>query len=205
MSFTWFSDEKLFIVEPAINLQNDRVYAVAGTRKKQLPHEGPLCTRSTLSKSVMVSVAISSLGCTQLFFIEPGVKINVAYYRDSLLGQHLLPAIRYIAGDVYTFQQDNAPVHQAREIVQFLFKITPDFISPLMWPPNSPDLNPMDYEVWGILQRHSRIQDVDHLKQRLAEEWYQFDQNIIERAVRQWRIRLRVCIRENGCHFEYRL
>jgi len=42
---------------------------------------------------------------------------------------------------------------------------------------------------------HSRIRDVDHLKQRLIEEWRCFDQKIIDRAVRQWRVRLttRVC------------
>ena len=36
------------------------------------------------------SVAVSLLGTTELMFIEPGVKINGAYYRDVLLGQHLL-------------------------------------------------------------------------------------------------------------------
>ena len=46
-----------------------------------------LCTRSNFSKSVMVSVGISSLGCTELIFIDPGVKINGAYYRDVLLGE----------------------------------------------------------------------------------------------------------------------
>ena len=49
-----------------------------------------LRTRCTFSKSVMVSVAVSLLGTTELMFIEPGVKINGAYYRDVLLGQHLL-------------------------------------------------------------------------------------------------------------------
>ena len=29
---------------------------------------------------------------------------------------------------------------------------TPDFIPPEMWPPNSPDLNPVDYSIWDILQ-----------------------------------------------------
>jgi len=42
-------------------------------------------------KSDMVSVAVSLLETTELVFIEPGVKINGAYYRDVLLGQHLLP------------------------------------------------------------------------------------------------------------------
>ena len=39
---------------------------------------------------------------------------------------------------------------------------TPDFISPLLWLPNSPDLNPVDYEVWSVLQQRvyrSRIRD----------------------------------------------
>jgi len=38
---------------------------------------------------------------------------------------------------------------------------------------NSPDLNPVDYQIWGKLQEHvyrSR-NDVDQLKSRLIEEW----------------------------------
>jgi len=123
----------------------------------------------------MVSVAVSLLGTTKLMFIEPGVKINGAYYRDVLLGQHLLPAIRLVAGDFFTY---NAPAHRADDTVEFLSRNTPDFISPLPWPPNSPDLNPVVYETWGVLQQHvyrSRIRDVDHLKQRLIEEWRCFD------------------------------
>ena len=72
-----------------------------------------------------------------------------------------------IAGDFFTFQQDNAPAHQADDTVEFLSCNTPDFISPLLWPPNSLDLNPMDYEVWGVLQQRvyrSRIRNVNHLK-----------------------------------------
>jgi len=70
-------------------------------------------------------------------FIEPGVKIIGAYYRDVLLGQHLLPAFRFVAGDFFTFQQDNAPAHRAGDNVEFLSRYTPDFISLLLWPPNS--------------------------------------------------------------------
>ena len=98
----------------------------------------------------MVSVAASLLGTTELMFIEPGVKLNSAYYRDVLLGQHLLPAIHFVAGDFFTY---NTPAHRAGDTVEFLFRNTPDFISPLPWLPNSPDLNPVDYEVWGVLQQ----------------------------------------------------
>jgi len=96
-----------------------------------------------------------------------------------------LPAIHSVAKDFFTF---NAPAPRAGDTVEFLSRNTPDFISFLLWPPNSPELNPMDYEVWGVLQQrvyHSRIRDVDQLKQRLIEEWRCFDQNIIDRAVGQ--------------------
>jgi len=179
------------------------MYAPFGSQMRQASAE-LLHTQSTFSKSVMVSVAVSLLGTTELMFIEPGVKINFAYYRYVLLGQHL-PAIRSVAGDFFTY---NAPAHRPGDTVEFLSRNTPDFISPLPWPPNSDDLNPVDYEVWGMLQQrvyHSRIRDVDHLKQRLIEEWHCFDQNITDRAVRQWRVRLRACVRANGGHFEHKL
>ena len=47
------------------------------------------------------------------------------------------------------------------------------------------------------------IRHVDHLKERLIEEWRRFDQNIIDRAVNQWRDRLHNCVRTKGGHFEH--
>ena len=54
----------------------------------------------------------------------------------------------------------------------------------------------VDFEIWGRLQERvyrSRIRDVNHLMERLIEEWYDSDHNIICAAVNQWRTRLRVC------------
>ena len=85
---------------------------------------------------------------------------------------------------------------------------TPDFISPLQWPPNSPDLNPVDYEIWGQLQERvyrSRIRDVNHLMEQLVQERCNLDHNIICAAVNQWRTRLRACVRADGGHFEHQL
>ena len=130
------------------------------------------------------------------------------YYRNVLLRQQLLPAIRGLSGDLFTFQQDNAPAHRARETVQLLADETPDFIAPALWPANSPDLNPVDYRIWGKLQERvyrNRIRDVDQLKSRLIEEWEQFQQSVINEAIKQWRQRLRACIQACGGHFEHKL
>ena len=60
--------------------------------------------------------------------------------------QNLLPDIREFS-KYYTFQQDGALAHRARDTVEVLTRETPDFIPPALWPPNSPDLNPVDYKI----------------------------------------------------------
>ena len=77
----------------------------------------------------------------------------------------LLPDIKQYS-DYFTFQQDGAPAHRACKTVELLKVETPDFIQPNLWPPNSPDLNPMDYKIWGILQElvyKTSSKDVDEL------------------------------------------
>ena len=101
------------------------------------------------SKSVLVFVVVSKLGCTELIFVELGMKVDGAYYRDVLLSHQMLPAIRHLgAGDVFVFQQESAPAHLARTTVEYLHQATPEFISPDLWLPNNPNfLNPVNYKI----------------------------------------------------------
>jgi len=57
------------------------------------------------------------------------------------------PTTKHVAGDTFVFQQDNAPSHRAKDIIKHLYQETPDFIGPDLWPPNSPDLNLVDYNL----------------------------------------------------------
>jgi len=58
----------------------------------------------------MVSVGVSKLSYTSLIFVDPGVKVNGACYRD--VSQQLLPAICQVYGDFLIIQQDSAPSAQ---------------------------------------------------------------------------------------------
>jgi len=89
--------------------------------------------------------------------------------------------------------------------VEFLERETPEFISSLLWPPNSLDLNPVDYSVWSILQEKVHktcITDLDDLKHRIRirTKWAKLRHVIIAAAVRQWRRRLSACV---SGHFEH--
>ena len=104
IDFIFFTDEKVFTVALPVNLQNDHVYAWCGTKKRDIATDHLFRTQSMFSKSVMVSVMVSKLGCTELIFVEPEVKVDGAYYQDVLLLHQMLSAIRHLAGDVCMFQ-----------------------------------------------------------------------------------------------------
>ena len=118
------------------------------------------------------SKSLSKLGFTELFFVQPGVKVNGDYCREVLLKEKLLPCIKEMSGDNFTFQQDSAPAHFYAERRQT--------ISPDQWPPNSPDINPVDYKIWAVMQERvyeKRVNDVDELCQRLLSVWHSTGQN----------------------------
>jgi hypothetical protein len=71
----------------------------------------------------MVSVGVSALGRTGIHFVEPGIKINGDYYRNTLLLKNLLPDIQELS-EYFIFQQDGAPAHRARETVKLLERVT---------------------------------------------------------------------------------
>jgi len=49
-----------------------------------------------------------------------------------------------------------------------------------------------------------RINDVDELRSRIVTAWYELDQRVIDTTVRQWRTRLRACVKAKGGHFEHK-
>ena len=113
----------------------------------------------------------------------------------------MLPAIRHLAGD-------SVMAHRAHATVEYLHKATPEFISPDLCPPNSPDLNLVDYKIWGCVQEHvyqKPIHDMDQLKQCLVEVWSDVQQTVVDATIGEWGKRLRACVRVKGPHFEHLL
>ena len=80
----------MFTIEPPFNSQTDRVYAPVDNRKR---HVDP---SRLLRMLVMVSVAVSQVGMTELIFFNPEVKVKGQYYSNVLLSQQMLPAIKRV-------------------------------------------------------------------------------------------------------------
>jgi len=103
-------------------------------------------------------------------------------------------------------EQDGAP-HTAADTVNFLLKEKINFIELQSWPPNSPDLNPVDYAIWGALQQQvylrRQFESVDQLKQALVTEWNRLSQTFINKSINEWQKRLQAVVRNNGAHVEH--
>lgn len=145
-----FTDEKNFPIEQAHNHQNDRQLLQKGSLKTSNVN---FIARSNFPSSVMVWAGVCGTGKTPLVFVEKGLKINAKVYQDTILKPVVVPwAKMHFKNQRWTFQQDWAPAHRAKSTRVMCKALFPAIWDIDVWPSNSPDLNPLDYSVWSILE-----------------------------------------------------
>lgn len=197
-----FSDEKLFTIEAQFNNQNDRVYAKSSADIKDSVRT---VYRRQKPSSLMVWAAISKTWKSPLIFVEQGVKINSDRYINDILVPALEEMKKHFKDHPFTFQQDGAPSHTSRKTQDWCSRQFPRFWSKEMWPPSSPDLNPMDFCVWSLLEAKAcsvAHSSVDALKQSLQREWVKIPQDKLRASVENFRERIERVIRVKGDHIE---
>lgn len=194
-----FTDEKIFTVERQHNHQNDRQLLKPGSKNREA------VTRSHHPASVMVWAGVTATGKTPLIFIEKGVKIDQNVYQELLKDRVAPWAIEHFGNNNWTFQQDWAPSHGAKKTIELCQQIFPSMLTKDEWPSNSPDLNPMDYSVWSILEARACAKphtSIDSLKKSLKQAWNQISTEELTAIVDNFPKRLKACIKAKGGHFE---
>jgi len=75
--------------------------------------------------------------------------------------------------------------NRARETVDLLCQETSDYSAGrYLWPPNIPDLNPVDYKIWVIMQHRvyqTKICSVD--ERWVIDVWFGLEQSTIDMAI----------------------
>ena len=123
--------------------------------------------------SASIMVGVSAKGKTPLVFVPQGCKINAQTYEEHIL-EPVVKNLRrdMFQGDQFLFQQDGAPAHTSRA-QEWLQNNVLDFLAKEEWPPSSPDLNPMDFYVWSVLEKNvcrNPHSTVEALKQTMKRE-----------------------------------
>lgn len=112
---------------------------------------------------------------------------------------------RIANGRPYVFQQDSAPAHKARTTQAWLLNNVPHHWSPDLWPPSSPDCNPLDYFFWGVIEaktnKHAH-NTVDSLKAAIVAEFAAVDKDTVAKACESFRPRLEMVVAADGGYIE---
>lgn len=125
----------------------------------------------------------------------------------SLLKRELLPEVRRIFPEGRAiFQDDNAPIHRAK-IVREWFSQHSAILTHLPWPPQSPDLNPIEH-VWELLERRIRQRpcqpsSLTALRVFLQQEWHNIPDLDLQHLVESMPKRVRAVIAAKGGNTKY--
>lgn len=194
-----FSDEKIFTVDAVVNRRNDRYIAQSRSEVKGI-------FRTKHPAQVMVLGVVASDGKKMpLHFFKPGEKVNTEVYY-KVLRYKVLPWLKanYPNGN-YVWTQDGAPAHTARKVQKFCKDNFADFWPANFWPSSSPDLNPLDYAIWGTLEHSTNSTShpsVAHLKEALVLEWDNMSEAFILDSCNAFRRRVQAVIDKKGGHIE---
>jgi hypothetical protein len=197
----WFSDESLFPLSGYVNRQNKRLRsrdrASLGNRR--------IVERAKFPKALMVWAAASMMGKLDLKILPVGTRISGQLYRE-MIRNHTVPELERVCGNRrYIFQQDGAPAHRADETQILCRVLMSDFIQEQFWPPNSSELNPLDYGIWDMMDRvyATAPKTIAQLEQRIRQVWEELPQEFINSTIDRWRQRVAAVIRNGGGHIQH--
>lgn len=152
--------------------------------------------------SIMIWGAMTAHGVCEAHVCEG--RMNGQRYIE-MLEEVLEPSIVKFfdidAGD-YFFQQDNAPCHKARPVIAWFAE---NGIQLLDWPPQSPDLSPIE-NLWHILKEEVRKHQhtsKEALKRAVFQEWASLSPELCFRLVASMPKRIKAVIQAKGGSTKY--
>ena len=133
----------MFNLDGMYNAQNDRIWAV---NREEADKRGGVQQKRKFPQKVMVWLGASSKRLTPLIILDEETMDHRRYIDE------ILPvALKYgneDFGNNWTFEQDGAKPHTHASTQEWCRMNFPSFIDKDHWPPNSPDLNLLDYSIW---------------------------------------------------------
>lgn len=193
-----FSDEMTIVIKP-----DGKVKVWRKTSEKWRGYcLGYLGQGPTRSLKLMVWGTITYHGSGILAFVDGNM--NSQKY-INVLDEHLWPVIvKYFGNSPWHFMDDNCPVHRSRETENWKRR---NNIQPFFWPPQSPDLNPIE-NVWLVLKNHVKrrifhIHTTDDLKRELQYAWENLSKTYIQSLYSSLPKRCRKVIASKGFITKY--
>ncbi|OQV15810.1 hypothetical protein BV898_10062 [Hypsibius exemplaris] len=163
------------------------------------PEGGLSCGRKEPNAfRVKQASVVTIIGHTGLF--------NQHTYKDNCL-KPMLDNLPYrLKANSAILYRDKAPCLAAGTVQASLEEEMSCFIWNPDIPPNSPDLNPLNYFMWSLrkerVNKHALISSFDRLAKILKDEWEAISQQVIQDSINSWMSRVRKMKKSRGSHIE---
>ena len=151
--------------------------------------------------SIMLWGCFSEAGNGGLVSVEG--KLNEAKYRDILHENQVQTAQDLRLGQMFTFQQDNAPKHTSKTTMEWL---RDNSVNVLEWPSQSPDLSNPKENLWRDLKMAVHRQspsNLTELERICREEWQNIPKCRFAKLVTSDPRRLEAVITSKGASTKY--
>lgn len=153
--------------------------------------------------SIMIWGCMAADGVGEMMLCEG--RMNSTKYTE-VLETALAPSVTQIFGDTNTdgvkFQQDNATCHKSAHTMAWMAQNGIDLLD---WPPQSPDLNPIEH-IWSILKKNIRRHSISNKQTLLAalkHEWQKISQEECFKLVESMPKRVAAVIKSKGGPTKY--
>lgn len=112
------------------------------------------------------------------------------------------------------YQQDGAPAHNAGNVIGYLNDRFDNRViatnTPNPWPARSADLTPLDFYLWGTIKNkvygsNFHYNNVEELREEVLAAFNHVHRNTLRTVTNSVVKRYRLCVHENGQHFEHLL
>lgn len=204
LSRVLFTDEATFTRRGMLNTRNSHTWS----------DENPHVAKTThFQHEFSVNVWCGIIGDHLLGPYELPTRLNAESYLNFL--EHVLPTLlENIPLNLRLslwFMHDGAPAHYGQNVRNYLNNcFSGRWIgrgSDHIWPPRSPDLNPLDFFLWGymkdiVYQRPSNSREELLIKIRAAGNEIKNRSELFFRVQQNLRKRVQKCIDVDGEHFE---
>ncbi|CAG9565363.1 unnamed protein product [Danaus chrysippus] len=188
---------------------NFEVFGTPGVtyvRRRVGEEYNPECVVPTVKHgggSIMIWGCMAADGVGEMVLCEG--RMNSVKYTE-VLETALATSITQIFGDTNTdglkFQQDNATCHKSAHTMKWFAE---NHIDLLDWPPQSPDLNPIEH-IWSILKKNIRRHSISNKQALLAalqQEWKNISREECFRLVESMPKRVAAVIKSKGGPTKY--
>ncbi|CAF4104980.1 unnamed protein product [Rotaria sordida] len=184
-------------LEGVFNRQNERIYAAS---RLEADEQKGIYQQPKYPRRLMVWLGTSKNGLTSPIIFKPDETLSHKNYIEAIL-QHAQAEGERLLGDNFIFQQDHATPHTHRETLAWCEENLTFFLDNHRWPPNSLDLNVLNYYVWDAITNNmqcDKVKDYDSLNDETSRGIRHVPKSDLLRSIENWLHRILFILKTKG-------